>query len=278
MGFIGIMVFMVLFIVAVVVMNRHIERKIFLFSLCLIGGRKGVASAVGLIFTFVCIFAFYVPMMYIGMPPFLAAAVTALLITVVVMFFIGGFSAKTFCAVLGTLAGILVAGGVAALFGRLGHISGLNAENIETLAYIAQNSRLHVGGVLFSGILITALGAVMDVSMSVASTIAEIHDANPEFGMKRLLQSGINVGRDMMGTMSNTLILAFAGNCVSLLLIIYSYNMSYLEYINRYDIGIEILQGISGSLGVIFTVPFVSVISAFVMTHFSTGKTLEKTK
>lgn len=240
---------------------------LFLFSLCLIGGKKGVASAVGLVFTFICIFGFYVPLMYIGVPPFLAAVVTALLITVVVMFFIGGFTRKTLCAVLGTLAGIMVAGGIAVLFGKLGKISGLNAENIETLAYVAQNSRLKVGGILFSGILITSLGAVMDVSMSVSSTIAEIHDANPEFGMKRLLQSGINVGRDMMGTMSNTLILAFAGNSVSLLLIIYSYNMSYLEYMNRYDIGIEILQGISGSLGVIFTVPFVSIIASFIMTY-----------
>ena len=101
----------------------------------------------------------------------------------------------------------------------------------------------------------------MDVSMSVASTIAEIHETNPQFNMKQLFQSGINVGRDMMGTMSNTLILAFAGSSVNTLIIVYAYNKSYLEYMNDYAIGIELLQGISGSLGVILTVPLLSMFS-----------------
>ena len=134
------------------------------------------------------------------------------------------------------------------------------------MAYIAQNSRLDVSGVLFSGILIASLGAVMDVSMSVASTIAEIRANSPDLGKGELFRSGINVGRDMMGTMSNTLILAFAGSSINTLIMIYSYSMPYLEYMNGYEIGIELLRGISGSLGVILTVPFVSFISAMLMT------------
>lgn len=240
---------------------------LFLAILCIVGGKKGVFSAVGLIFTFACIFGLYLPLMYIGWSPFLAATLTAVLVTVVVMFFIGGWSYKTLCAILGTVAGVLISGGIAALFGKLSHISGYNVTEIETLAYIAQNSQLRVSEVLFSGILIASLGAVMDVSMSVASTIAEIHDTNPGFGAKRLFQSGINVGRDMMGTMSNTLILAFAGSSVNTLIIVYAYHKSYLEYMNDYTIGIELLQGISGSVGVILTVPLVSAASAFLMTR-----------
>lgn len=238
---------------------------LFLGTLCLIGGKKGVASAAGLIFTFGCIFGLYLPMLYCGCSPFLSAAVISVLVTAVVMLLIGGWSYKTLCAALGTISGVLVAGGFAALFGKLSHISGLNADDVETLAYVAENSRLDVGGILFSGILIASLGAVMDVSMSIASTICEIHETNPGLGKKRLFQSGINVGKDMMGTMSNTLILAFAGSSVNSLIIIYSYQMSYMEYMNRYDIGIELLRGISGSLGVILTVPFVSLISAVLM-------------
>lgn len=239
---------------------------LFLAVLCVIGGIKGVASSVGLVFTFICIFCLYIPLMYIGWSPFLAATITAMLVTVVVMFFIGGWSYKTLCAILGTVAGVLISGGVAAVFGKLSHISGYNVTEIETLAYIAGNSELKVSEVLFSGILIASLGAVMDVSMSVASTIAEIHETNPQFTAKRLFQSGINVGRDMMGTMSNTLILAFAGSSINTLIIVYAYNKSYLEYMNDYSIGIELLQGISGSMGVILTVPLVSVVSAFLMT------------
>lgn len=237
----------------------------FLGVLCIVGGRRGVASAVGLVFTFVCIIGVYIPMLYIGVSPFISATITTIMITIVVMMLIGGWTIKTLCAILGTIAGVLVSGGMAYLFGKLGHISGLNADDVETLAYVAQNSKLDVGGVLFSGILIASLGAVMDVSMSISSTIAEIHDVNPEFDARRLFKSGINVGKDMMGTMSNTLILAFAGGSINILIITYAYNMSYLEYFNKYDIGIELLRGIAGSMGVILTVPFVSIIASILL-------------
>lgn len=238
---------------------------LFIVVLCLIGGKQGAASVIGLIFTFVCIFGLYIPMMYIGVSPFLAATLTSILVTIVVMLLIGGWSYKTLCAIIGTIAGVMVAGGLAAIFGYFGHISGLNVDDVETLAYIAQNSELDVGGILFSGILIASLGAIMDVGMSVSSTIAEIHETNPGIGRKQLFKSGINVGKDMMGTMSNTLILAFAGSSINSLIILYAYNMSSLEYMNRYDIGIELLRGITGSLGVILTVPLVSFIESFLM-------------
>ena len=244
----------------------------FIVVLCVIGGKQGAASVAGLIFTFVCIFCMYIPMMYVGVSPFLAATLTSIIVTIVVMLLIGGWSYKTLCATLGTVCGVLIAGGLSAIFGYLGNISGLNVEDMETLAYIAQNSKLDVGGVLFSGILIASLGAVMDVSMSVSSTISEIHETNPGISRKQLFKSGINVGKDMMGTMSNTLILAFAGSSINSLIIIYSYNMPYLEYMNRYDIGIELLRGITGSMGVILTVPLVSVIASFLL-----SKSVKKT-
>ena len=238
---------------------------LFIAVLCLIGGKRGISASVGLVFTFVCILFLYVPLMYIGIDPFGAATLTAVIVTVVVMCLIGGWSYKTLCAILGTVAGVLIAGVIAALFGYLSHISGVNVDDVETLAYIGQNSKLDVSGVLFSGILIASMGAVMDVSMSVASTISEIHRNSPSLSTARLFRSGINVGRDMMGTMSNTLLLAFAGGSVNTLIMIYAYNMPYLEFMNEYAIGIELLRGISGSLGVILTVPLVSAISAVLM-------------
>lgn len=238
---------------------------LFFLILCTIGGKKGITSSVALAFTFVCIIFLYIPMMYVGVSPFFAASLTAVLVTIVTMLLIGGRSVKSFCSILGTAAGILVAGLVAQIFGYFSHISGLNVSEIETLAYISQNSRLDVGGILYSGILISSLGAVMDVSMSVASTIAEIHETNPSFTAKQLFQSGMRVGKDMMGTMATTLILAYAGGSINTLIILYSYSMSYLQFMNGYEIGIEILSGISGSIGVIMAVPFVSAVSSFWM-------------
>jgi len=77
----------------------------------------------------------------------------------------------------------------------------------------------------------------------------------------------MNVGRDMMGTMSNTLILAFVGSAVSELVINYAYNLPFRQIINSYNIGIEIMQGVSGSIGVILTVPAVAVVTAWLLTH-----------
>lgn len=240
---------------------------LFFFLLCLIGGKKGVTSSAALIFTFVCIIFLYIPLMYIGVSPFWAASLAAAVITCMTMFLVGGWSSKTVCSIVGTLAGILAAGLTAQLFGSLAHISGMNVSEIEVLAYIGTYSKLNVSEVLFSGILISSLGAVMDISMSVASVVSEIHSTAPELSAKELFRSGMRVGRDMMGTMSATLILAYAGGSINTLIILYAYSMPYLQYMNGYDIAIEVLSGISGAIGVILTVPFVSAVSSFLMTR-----------
>ena len=118
---------------------------------------------------------------------------------------------------------------------------------------------------MFSGILIASLGAVMDVAMSISTTIEELHFHNPNLTRQQLFKSGIKIGGDMMGTMSNTLILAFTGGSLSTLMTFYAYDMPFLQMMNSYEMGIEIIQGISGSLGVILTVPLVSLVAAVYM-------------
>lgn len=239
----------------------------FIVVLWLIGGKKGLNSAIGLVFTFVCIIFLFLPMIYRGVSPILSAVVIVILTTFVVMYLIDGISVKSICAMLGTIAGVLISALFAALFGCLTNISGNNVSDIENLMYIGQMTDIDVGELMFAGILISTLGAVMDVAISVASTINEIHDKNPQLSRKELFSSGINVGRDMMGTMSNTLILAFTGSSINTLVYIYSYNYSYYQVLNMYSIGIEIIQGISATLGVILTVPFVAFISSMFLSR-----------
>ena len=238
---------------------------VFLISLVLIGKRKGLTSALGLIFTLICIVFLYLPMMYLGASPFLSAVIVTVLTTFVTMYLIGGFSKKTYCAILGTVGGVVVAGLAASLFGKIGHITGYNVQDIETLMYIGQYTPLNIGGLMFSGILIASLGAVMDVAMSISTSIEELHFHDPGMTKKELFNSGIKIGGDMMGTMSNTLILAFTGGSLTTLMIFYSYSMPFLQMFNSYEMGIEILQGLAGSLGVILTVPLVSLIAAVMM-------------
>ncbi len=240
---------------------------IFLLLICVIGGKNGVKSVLGLIFTGVTLIYLYLPLVYQGVSPFLAAIIVCALTTIVTMYLIGGYTIKTFCAVTGTVFGVLMAGFAAWIFGYFADIDGYNVSNIETLVYIGQNTDIRIGGLLFSGILIASLGAVMDVAMSVSSAINEIHRKSPGLQWKELFVSGMNVGRDMMGTMSNTLILAFVGGSLSTLVIDYAYDLPWLQILNSYSIGIEIMQGIAGSIGVILTVPGVALIAALLFGH-----------
>jgi len=109
----------------------------------------------------------------------------------------------------------------------------------------------------------------MDVSISIASTINEIYISNPNLTKKELFSSGINVGRDIIGAMSNTLILAYTGGAINTMIFIYSYNMKYNQIVNMYSIGIDIMQALSGSISIVLTVPLVSAITSSMLTNKS---------
>lgn len=236
---------------------------LFLLLLFLIGGRKGILRQLPLSLLLSAFCFFYLPLMYLGIQPFLAAVLCCILITLFTLILLGGFSIKTLSAIVGTTVGCVFAGVIAFLFGHFMHITGYNVEEVETLILVEQNSGLQAGGILFSGILIASLGAVMDVAMSISSAISEIYFHSPDLSMKELVKSGIHVGRDMMGTDANTLILAFAGGSSTLMIIYYAYNMPQRQLMNSYFMGTEILQGLSGTFGIILAVPVVSVITAW---------------
>lgn len=238
---------------------------LFLLSIVVIGGKRGLYSVISLIFTFISILWFFLPAIYRGWSPILAAIVVVILTTLVTMYLVGGFTAKATAAVLGTVLGVLAAGVLAWIFGKITHVTGYNVSDIENLIYVQEETGIRVGELLFAGILIAALGAVMDVSMSISSTLQELHEQNPTMTARQLCRSGMTVGRDMMGTMSNTLILAFAGGSINTIVMFYAYDYEYLQLINLYDMAIEIIQGISASMGVILTVPFVSCIGAWLI-------------
>lgn len=235
---------------------------LFFALLCLIGGKNGLKAVVGLIITFLMVVLFLFPAIYRGVSPVFAAVLTVILVTVLSIFILTGYSRKTYAAILGTVSGVVISGLAAWLFGEVAGISGYNVSNIDTLVSVANCTNIKVGDLLFAGILVSSLGAVMDVGLSVASTITEIHHVTPELGWRKLFCSGMNVGKDMMGTMSNTLILAFAGGSLSELVLDYAYDLPYIQLINSYTIGIEIMQGIAGSIGIILTVPLVSLFAS----------------
>ncbi len=257
--------------VLVNIYNYDREPVLVAFLICfavlviLVGGRKGISAIVGLVYTFICVIFFYLPMLYIGFQPILAAVITCFIVTWFTLVLLGGFSRKTMAAVVGTMAGCIFAGIIAMIFGSVMHLSSYNLDNIETLLYVEENSSLQIGALLFSGILISSLGAVMDVAMSIASSMTEINYHSPNLPFTELFKSGIHVGRDMMGTDVNTLVLAFVGNSTASLICYYAYNMPRRQLMNSYFIGIQILQGLSGTFGVVLTVPLVSITTAVLL-------------
>lgn len=238
-----------------------------LFSLCLVlvGGKKGAASLYALVFTFICIICMYIPLLYIGMNGILSAFITAVVILTASIYILNGWSSKTICAVIGTTIGIVLSGGLAMLVGKISNLSGYNMSDVESMIYIANNSRLSVADILYAGILISSLGAVMDVSVSIVAAVTEIHEKAPNLKAKELFMSGMNVGHDMMGTMSNTLILAYTGSATGTILTIYSYEMPYLQIMGYNSIIIEIVCGLCGTIGVILTVPIQAFITTMVL-------------
>lgn len=238
---------------------------IFAGVILVIGGKKGFSSIAGLGFTMLCIFFIFLPMIYGGASPVLAAVFVVVVTTVVTMTFIDGFSKKSAAAMAGTVSGVIVAGVFAWLFGKAAHISGYNVSDIENLIYVEGMTDIRIGELLFAGILFAALGAVMDVGMSIASTLNELKEKNPQMTEKELFHSGMNVGRDMMGTMSNTLILAFTGGSINTIVFIYAYDYQYRQIINMYSVGIELMQGLSASMGVVLTVPLTSLLGAWLL-------------
>ncbi|WP_346915623.1 YibE/F family protein [Clostridium sp.] len=236
---------------------------LFLLVILLVGGFKGLKSIVALIFTMICIIFLMVPLMLRGVSPIISAIIIAIISTSITLVLVSGTNKKTLSAIIGTLIGVLIAGVLAYIFGETTNLSGINMSEAESIMYIAETTNLKINGILFAGILVSALGAVMDVAMSISSSIFEISSIDKAMSIKALFKSGMNIGRDIIGTMSNTLILAFAGGSINVLILLYSSNMPANRLLNLDILGTELIQGLAGTIGIILTVPATAIIAAY---------------
>ncbi|MGL5124550.1 MAG: YibE/F family protein [Fusobacteriaceae bacterium] len=239
----------------------YILGAIFLMMVIFLGKMKGVKSLISLIFTGVMIVYALIPLLFTGMNPILSSVSIISLIAIVSFLLIGGFSKKTYSAIIGTIFGISLAGGISYYFGEIMNLSGINMTGGEQLIYVAKDYRVQIKGLLFVAILIASLGAVMDVAMSIASSANELYENNKDIENKQLFISVMNIGKDIMGTMVNTLILAFTGSSLPMIMMIWGYNMNYNQFINIPAIAIEVMNALAGSIGIISTVPFTALVS-----------------
>lgn len=238
---------------------------IFFILLAALGGKKGLGALAGLLLTLGCIWFILIPCLLRGVPAIPVTIAVSAVSAAAGLIFLNGYSKKTFCAVCGCVGGVLVSGIAAAVVGSLSPMNGFNMQEAENLILYGADQGLKVSGLLVCGVLISALGAVMDVALGIASSVWEMKEQNPDASVGSLFRSGMQIGKDAMGTMANTLILAFAGSSLNMLILVQTYNIPFLQLINTDSIALEVVQSVAGSIGILLTVPLVALISARLM-------------
>ena len=237
---------------------------IYAIAIILIGGFNGVKALVGLIVTIVAIFTFMIPAIYDGADAMLVTILTSIAVTIITFMVISGFKKKTIAAIIGTISGILVASLFACVFGNMMKLTGISDETMM-LTTLENASNFNFKNIMFAGIVIGALGACMDVGMSIASALSEMREEVPDISVKRLIKAGMNIGKDVMGTMTNTLILAYVGSAMTIILLFMGFDFKMYDIINQEMIAEEVLRAIAGSFGLVCTIPLTAIISAFIM-------------
>ena len=240
---------------------------IFFALLAVLGGKKGVGALAGLLLTLGCIWFILIPCLIRGVPAVPVTIGVSAVAAAAGLIFLNGYSKKTLCAVCGCVGGVLAAGIAAAAAGTLSPMNGFNMQEAENLILYGADKGLKISGLLVCGVLISALGAVMDVALGIASSVWEMREQNPDASAGSLFRSGMQIGKDAMGTMANTLILAFAGSSLNMLILVQTYDIPFLQLINTDSIALEVVQSVAGSFGILLTVPLVAFVSARLMVH-----------
>jgi len=234
----------------------------FAVVMILVGRRKGLYALGSLCFSGLAIVMYAVQAAYHGGRPLVISLLTILSISLFTFILICDNNRKLVVSVLSAVMGIIAALLVYILFSKILNISGYNSEDVDSLVLLAKATGLSIRNLLLIPVSITALGAVMDVTLSLASALDELRTQNKNLNKKQLIKSGMNIGKDMIGTMSNTLILAILGENFLLLILLISYGYQTNQLLSSDLVTVQLAQSIAATIGVIVSVPITTFIYA----------------
>jgi uncharacterized membrane protein len=225
---------------------------------------RGVGAIVGLVITWAVLARFTFPALLENQSALGVALVTSALIICVVLFVAHGVNARTSTAVLGTLASLGLVGllGVAAV--HFTHLNGVGSEDVTFLQVAV--ARINLDGLLLAGMIIGSLGVLNDVTVTQASAVWEIHDANPTRGPLAVYRAGMRVGRDHIASTIYTLILAYAGAALPLLLLFDLGGRGFTNVITSETVAEEVVRTLVGSIGLVASVPLTTALAALIVT------------
>lgn len=234
---------------------------IFCLLLLFIGRQKGITSIISILSTVGLIFFLLMPMILSGFCPIASAVLVGILSTIITIYLVGGFNSKSSSAIIGTSISLICAGALSIMAIYFAHLTGFAGE--ENMFLYTARPDLSFTGILSASMIIAALGALMDTAVSIASTINEIYEIDKKLTIKQLFNSGMNVGKDIIGTMSNTLILVYLGS--SLPLVLLSSNIDMNKFFNLNQVATEILSALIGSIAILACVPITAIIAAYLI-------------
>lgn len=242
----------------------------------LLARKKGLKSLMALGATVYMIFYYFIPSIVKGESPIIISVIIALLSSCITIFLVAGFTHKGVVAIIGSIGGTIFSGILSYIFVNKMSFSGY--PTLDAITYVDILKNIKVKELISSGIILGSMGAIMDVSMSISSAITELRENSVNLGSKELFKSGINIGKDMVGTMINTLILAYIGSSLFDMIIIYKNleNLPLTRLLNYEFIAVEILKSFTGSIGILISIPITAYLGAHLHKRYRDVKTLKE--
>jgi len=236
--------------------------SLFLGLTILIARKQGLKAIISLGITGFLIFKFMIPGIILGFSPIMISIIILSISSVVTIFFMTGFNSKGVIAILGTLGGVIFAGILSIFFSKTMGFTGYTT--MESINYASLMKNIDLKELISAGVIIGSAGAVMDVSMSISSALSEIKVHRPNITSLELYGSGMRIGRDIIGTMINTLILAYIGGSLFTIMIltIQQNDFPSIRILNFEFVGVEFLRAFCGSIGILIAVPFTSFLAS----------------
>ncbi len=235
---------------------------VFFLLLVLFGQWKGVNTIVSLSFTCLAVFAVFIPSVLAGYNIYAMACLTCVYTIVMTLLITNGATDKSLTTILGCSFGVAVAALLSVIMDRVLRLTGILDEHSIYLQTLGTGVTINLRALIFAMVVIGAMGAVMDVAMDISSALYELHIQAPNLRFRELILSGLRIGRDVMGTMANTLVLAYIGSNLCSILLLITYSSSLLELLNRENIAVEIMQSLIGSTAILLTIPLTSIVCA----------------
>ena len=238
----------------------------FCLLLCVFGGWTGEKALFSFVFSCFAVWKLLIPLVLDGFPASTVTFLTVAVLTGVIMYLVAGWTKKGLTAFAGAMLGVVASLGLAHLFGRLMHVNGATMPFAQQLLYSGY-SGLDLRDVFIGAIVLASSGAVMDLAMDIAAGVAEVKLHNPALGFRELLLSGLRMGRAVVGTMTTTLLLAYSGGYLTLLMVFAAQGTHPMDFLNSTLVSAEIMKTLVGSFGLVLVAPFTAAVGAWIYTR-----------